>query len=363
MAKFLEGFDNYNNGSITNAGGQAFSKWDNYSATIASASPRFSSNAGSYWTDSSRTNAMRNNFKDSSASNITRTKGTIGFAFNPGSGTYKMNLVQLYDSTIFATVQMGVLLNADLTMSIYRTDHSTILGTTTFALSPSTWYYIELKWNVNNSIASGDVVLYVNGDAKLTLAAATDTQGTANAYATGYGFSGNVPTITSAGSAPFLIDDIYVDQAEATSIIGECRVITIRPSGDGNYSQFTGSDGNSTNNSLLVDESGTPNSDTDYVETSVVNNIDTYAYGDLPASVNTIYEVQLNTFAKKTDTDTRALSPVFRISSTDYVGSAYPNLTSTYVCQMANYSTSPATAAAWTLSEINGLEAGFKLTT
>jgi hypothetical protein len=51
---------------------------------------------------------------------------------------------------------------------------------------------------------------------------------------------------------------------------------------------------------------------------------------------------------------------LFRIGSTDYVGSTL-GLSSSYQNLGQIYDNSPATATSWTVSEVNGLEAGYKL--
>lgn len=370
VCRMLEGWDMYTNGNITSANNaQMLSKWDSAAFTQASATPRYASSSGGYWNDSTRSNFIRANFRTTAGVVTTESAGIFGFGFNPGAPatTYNMNVVVLFDdAATFATVQLGVKLNNDLTLSIFRTSHSTILATSTATLTAGQWSQIEFKWKIADSISAGDVELRVNGVAVITLAGGTDTQGTANASATGFGLSGNVPTITSGGASTYAYDDFFwFDLTGSTNngFVGEVRIITLRPDGNGNYSQMTGSDGNSVNNYQLVDDVGTPNADTDYVESSVATTVDTYTHSDLPASVNTVYAVEVDHVVKKTDTATRKINTTFRISSTDYDGAARQDLTSAYTTQFTLYDTSPATTTAWTATELNGAECGFKVNT
>jgi hypothetical protein len=66
-------------------------------------------------------------------------------------------------------------------------------------------------------------------------------------------------------------------------------------------------------------------------------------------------------YARKDDAGTRKVAPLFRISSTDYVGSD-DTLSTSYQYFGQIYENSPATSAAWSISEINNAEIGLKLT-
>jgi hypothetical protein len=50
-----------------------------------------------------------------------------------------------------------------------------------------------------------------------------------------------------------------------------------------------------------------------------------------------------------------------RISTTNYAGATSAGLATTYADKITMYETSPATAAAWTVTEIDGAEFGCKL--
>jgi hypothetical protein len=156
-------------------------------------------------------------------------------------------------------------------------------------------------------------------------------------------------------------DDLYVcdgtGSAPANDFLGDCRVEAIFPSGNGNSSVLVGSDGNSTDNYLLVDEAA-PNT-TDYVESSTVTDKDTYAYGNLAATTGTVFGVQPVPFAAKTDAGTRSIVSVARVSATE-VDSAAKTLSTTYTYYPDVREAKPG-GGAWAIGDVNGAEFGVKI--
>lgn len=354
MLLFTEGFD----WTTTIADLSSYNKWfDNSGLSIANttASLRFGAGTGNYLSCTSNSHYLRKAIGSNLAS------GVIGFAMRRATNSgYNNNLLVLLDTT--SNVQMGVKTNSDGTFSIFRTSHANILGTSTFALTGNTWVYIELKWKISDSISSGDVVLYADGTAILTLAGASDTKNTANAYATHFCLFSNTPAVTSPDTITCYIDDLYLADLTGSynnAALGSVRVCTLFPSGDGNSSQLTGSDGNSTNNSLLVDETS-PNDDTDYVEHATASNKDLYAFGDLPGTISTVYGFATNIIAKKSDAGAKTAAPVVRSNSTDYDG-ATVTLSTGYVAYQEIHETDPNTASPATPAAVNSMQFGFKV--
>jgi hypothetical protein len=318
MLLFMEGFD----WSTTTADYITYGKWGDRSAcTLANNSTvlRFGASSGNYLTVGT---SVGDFFRRPIGQNL--ASGIVGFAYRQstsGSSLYRRNIVVFFDTT--ANVQFALIQNNDLTMSIIRTSWANVLGTTTYTIPVDTWVFIELKWKVSDSISSGDVELRVNGTTVLTLAAASDTKNTANAYATHYAFNGNSPTVTTstANTGAFWDDHYLFDLTGSTNnnFVGNVRVQTLFPSGDGNYSQFVGSDGNSTNNSLLVDDTSVNSAD--YVDGANVGDKDTYAYGNTVTTTSIIYGLALNHIALRTDATARSMQPVIRTGGSDYNGS------------------------------------------
>jgi hypothetical protein len=84
-----------------------------------------------------------------------------------------------------------------------------------------------------------------------------------------------------------------------------------------------------------------------------------YALGDL-ASVGTIYGVQNNVIAKKTDASAISLKPAIKSGATVYYGSSVSLATSDITLKDLR-EVDPSTSAQWTLTNVNALEAGFEV--
>jgi hypothetical protein len=138
------------------------------------------------------------------------------------------------------------------------------------------------------------------------------------------------------------------------SWIGDTVVLGLSPSGAGNAAQWDPSAGS---NYACVDE--VPPSDTDYVSTNINDEIDTYAISDLP-SVVSVKAVQVLARARKEGVSTpQNIALVLRTGSTDYP-SEDQALNTTFMGHIKLWEQNPNTAAAWTESGVNGIEAGVK---
>jgi hypothetical protein len=251
------------------------------------------------------------------------------------------------------TNQVDIRLRADGT--IRATRNGTALATSTNALSAATTYYIEVKVLISDTV--GTVEVKVNGSSTNWInITGQDTKNTANATANAVALSG----ASSGGNTDF--DDLYVcDGAGSVNNdwLGDVRVDCYMPDGNGNSSQLTGSDGNSTDNYLLVDEAS-QNGDTDYVQSATVNQKDTYTFADMSHTPSSIFGTQLNMISKKDDSGTRSIAAVTRSAGTDYDGSTQA-LGTTYVDNRDLREVDPATSAAWTRTNLNSAEFGVKV--
>lgn len=256
-----------------------------------------------------------------------------------------------------ATTHLSLHVNSDGSVSLYRgTSAGTLLGSSAASvLNLATWAYVEMRALIDDTVGAYEI--RVDGVNVLSGSGADTRNG---------GTSPNVTVIGGArttDSAPnVLYDDIYCVTGDGTGSSGfqsEIVVEGIIPSGNGNYSQLVGQDGDSTNNYLNVDE--VPFSSTDYNGSTTTGNKDTYAYSNLTATSGTILGSVLHFAAFKNAAGFIKGRRVIRISATDYNGSDTPVLSGTMRYFSEVLPTSPATAAAWTISEVNGLEAGFEV--
>jgi hypothetical protein len=248
-----------------------------------------------------------------------------------------------------ASIQCDVRLsNGVLTV----TRNGTVLATGTTFLLANTWYYIEFKATINNS---GSFELRLNGVVEVS-GSGVDTQSTANAYANRF-------YCEIAGVNDAYFDDLYIlDSTGSTNnnFLGDVRVEALFPNGNGNSSLLDGSDGNQTDNYLLVDETP-PNSDTDYVESSDVGDKDTYTYSNLTTTAGTVYGVQIVSWSRKTDAGARSIRQIARVSGSEADSPSDIELSTSYRYFSEIRETKPG-GGSWTISDVNGAEFGVKIT-
>ncbi len=274
-----------------------------------------------------------------------------GVAVNLFSAGTLAEIVELIDG---ATVQLSLVVTATGQLAIYRgTSAGTQLAATAASyLVAGVWHYIELKATINNT--TGTYEVRVDGNSSPILSGSgANTRQSSNNYANAITYLGGV-----GGSNKF--DDIYVintSGAVNNDFLGDIRIEGRVPTGAGNYAQFTPSTGSNWQN---VDDIP-PNDDTDYNSSATLNNKDSFTHASLSSLSGTIRWVSHFIDGRKDDAGARKVAPLFRISATDYVGSD-DTLSTSYQYFRQVYETSPATSTAWTVSEVNASEVGYKLT-
>lgn len=236
------------------------------------------------------------------------------------------------------------------------TESGTLLASGSQPLLNDQWNYIEVSVTISDTV--GEVHVRLNG---ITADEVSYTGDTKNA-----GTSTNIDRVQFYTGTGAVNDTDYADvyilnstgSAPTNTFLGDVVVRTLNPSGNGTYSQLTGSDGNQVDNYLLADER--PFSSTDYVGSVTVGNKDTYAIADLPGGVTTIYGVQLNGMMAKSDGSAASARYLLRSGGTDYPG-VTRGLTTTYTGYYEMYTTDPATSVAWTTGGVNGIETGMEV--
>lgn len=264
------------------------------------------------------------------------------------------SLISLWDST---SAQVTLVLKSTGKLAVYRGEgNGTQIGSdSTHSFTTGTDYDVEFKVTIDN--ASGVIGVKVNGATEIS-ASSLDTQATGNATADAVRLGHT--TGDTSGATWLFRHAVIMDSSgsEMNDYIGPVAVNLHKPSGAGNYSQFTPSAGSNYQN---VDDTAN-DGDSTYNASGTLNQIDTYAMENCPAGVTSVKGVALWWNARRDDATTRGLSPVWRISATDYVGTEQ-NVGASYAFFTQNYALSPATSTAWTSSEIDGAEAGIKVTT
>jgi hypothetical protein len=254
-----------------------------------------------------------------------------------------------------ATDHVNVKHTTDQRLQIYR--GGTLLDQTAPNLVAfNVWHYIETKTALAD--AGGRIVVRLNGLTVLDFTGDTKNGGTDTSIDSIYIGEG---TGNTSGQG-FYFDDYYMLNgagAVNNDLLGDCCVYALFPNGNGNYSQWVGSDGNSTDNYLLVDENPDPNT-SDYVENSTAGNKDSYPMSDLPGTVTGVQGVIARAYASKSDAGAQVMRQFARVSGTDYAGADFAPSQGSYNTFSEIWELNPATSALWTPAQLNGAEFGIE---
>ena len=235
--------------------------------------------------------------------------------------------------------------------------YGTLLGTTT-AGTVQFGVHNHFKIKVLHHASAGTVDIELNGVSILALTG-KNTAYSGNAYSTNIriGYTNSmVGDIRKAAPPTGYFSHLLI--ADAIGIIaGQPRIGALFPNGVGATSAWTPSAGS---NYANVDET-TPNDDTDYNESSTVGHVDTYTMQDTPALL-TISGLAVTVRIKRTDANSYFVAAVLRIGGVDYVHPTPQGVPGDYAYLQWIWTVSPATSVAFTASEVNGLEAGIKVT-
>jgi hypothetical protein len=333
---FIDGFDHYATADINK-------KWASTSGSISSTGGR--RGGGAFSTNGYGNSVPSNPFASSSTI-------IVGGAFKTANANNGYRVIFSLRET--ATEHLSLCINLDGTISVFRGSQSgTLLGTSTTVVSQTNWNYVEIKATIHST--TGSIAVRINGtnEASLSLTGINTRNG---------GTSGAVNVVSIGSGSGFwgFIDDFYICDTNGTrnnDFLGDCRIDTIYPTSDGNYSQFTPSTAGA--HWSLVDETA-PNT-TDYVSSATVGQRDSFGFTDLSAlAIDTVYGVQVNLAAMNSDAGARSAGTMARLGTTDKDGAGKAlSAAQTYVSEV--YETDPNNAA-WTLANFNLTEFGAKVT-
>lgn len=168
------------------------------------------------------------------------------------------------------------------------------------------------------------------------------------------------------GTGNFL-DDLYIcNGVDATGTqgrpfndyLGDVRIYPRFPTGN-DQTQLDGSDGNSVDNYLLVDEANTPNT-ADYVGSDVDGEFDTYAFDDLPADTSIVYAVKFHMNAYKSDSGTKSGRRIIRRAGTNHGGPDL-SLATSPANSIESVTQDPEAAGIWTPANFNSSTFGYEV--
>lgn len=209
------------------------------------------------------------------------------------------------------------------------------------------WYYLEFQSKLAD--AGGTAILKLDGATIHNFSGDTKNAGTKTVYD---------QIAIQASSTTFDIDDLYIKVGTDT-FMGGITVETLYPNGNGDTNAWIGSDGNSVDNYLLVDETGTPNT-ADYTSTATVGAQDLYQLGNLVHTDGSIVGVCHSAHALRTDALTAINVKLLNRRGATNAGTALP-LGTTYRSYEHGLTVDPETGVAFTIADVNALQSGVEL--
>lgn len=250
-----------------------------------------------------------------------------------------------------STIHCGVGFDASGHITIYGAA-GTVLATSTAVFPTSAWTYIDIKAVISDTV--GSVEVWVDGTSVVsTTGADTKNGGTGVVNTVG----GRAPT----GGANCAWTDIYVlDTAGSAPLndrLGDVAVRIQTADGNGDSSDFVGSDGNSVNNYQQVDETPVSTS-TDYNGTALTGKTDLYTYADVPTTdVPLAYQTYL--YAGKSDAGTPPIiKPVTKGDGGTVREEAAITLSTTYQIFCGAWNTTDPDSDALTATNVNAMQVG-----
>jgi len=226
---------------------------------------------------------------------------------------------------------------------------ATVLGVD-FTVSLNVWHWISIKYKAANIGGTYDVK--VDGTNVFSFTGDTVNSGTETI---------NIIKFGGDQTQDFTYDDIIImddtGSAPFNDFLADTRIDTIQPNAVGDNAGFTAVP--AVANHLNVDEA-VPDDDTTYVESEVTTTKDLYNMASMAFSPTAINAIQV--VGQVTNPDSGTTQFKFKVKSgiTEGTGIAKsPPLGYTFFDEI--FINNPDTAAAWTESEVNAMQAGMEI--
>lgn len=230
--------------------------------------------------------------------------------------------------------------------------NGTTIATGTYDLTGQHGRMFELEVNVFIDNSVGIAKLKVEGNIDIDFSG--DTQPSTATTITQYRLRG--PAWASGEESYF--DDFAINTADGTvnnSWCGPGRVKACRVFGAGTHTDFIPSAGSNYQN---VDEHP-PDGDGTYNESGIDGDKDSFSMESLGLTGIDINAVAISFVARKTVANGDRMRAFVRVGGTDYPGNDEP-LTVAYERITAIWDQNPDTLSAWTVSDVNNIEAGYE---
>jgi hypothetical protein len=277
---------------------------------------------------------------------------TVGFAFYASTfDSSAADMIRFLD--VDGVVHLGLALTSTGDIQVYRSGAGgTLLATSAGAVVTEQWYYFEFQSTIHDS--TGTYAVKQGGGTTLLSATNQDTRNGGTLGQVAYVQIGHIRA-GSSHSANWKFDDFYI--RNDSTYMGDIKAALKTVSGAGNSAQFTPS---ACSNYQNVDDT-TPDGDTTYNSSNTASQKDTFATASLGLTGTPVVKaVNIITSVRKDDAGSRTHRNVIRSGSTDFEGSDFAPLT-TYSSAQSIWETDPNTASAWTYSNADAIQIGYKV--
>ena len=243
---------------------------------------------------------------------------------------------------------------SDTSMTLYVLNSLKDTWSPVGGFNNATWYLVEVHLKQDDS--TGEAEIRIDGTSRLTFSG--DTKSTGSVIRSIMFSSPGDADI----SCDLYVDDIAINDlsgAVDNSWCGEGKVLFLTPNANGDSSEWVGSDADSTDNYLLVDE--IPNDgDTTYVQTSDADQIDLYGLSTYTLGAGeAVRGLQVLAVARCVTAESDQVALGVKATS-EHFGDAQA-LTTSYAAYAGDWlATNPDTSAAWSQEDLDALQAGIK---
>jgi hypothetical protein len=245
-------------------------------------------------------------------------------------------------------------INSDRSLSVAR--ETTTLDTSSASVVPlADWCYVEMKLVCDNTAGSYEV--RIDGVDVLS-DTGVDTQSDGDGYYNVVRFNGGLSSVTP--SVGMRIDDLWICDSTGSAMndfLGSgMKIATISPDGDGDSTDWTPDTGNTNYTQIDEDVQVTAN----YVEDVTTNNLDLYTYESLP-TIADLKAVQVVSEIQITEPNELTLKTVVKHSTTEDADAGQMVGNSEIIGKTRIMEENPVTTNAWTVSDVDSLQAGIKV--
>lgn len=216
------------------------------------------------------------------------------------------------------------------------------------------WHVFEFHYILDNS--SGLAELRVNGQDGGYYSGNTNTSNPSYTAINAVGIRGN-------SSYAGRIDDIAINDTTGSynnSWVEDGRIVSLTPNGNGDSSQWVGSDADSTDNYLLVDE--VPVNTSDYVDEDTSGEKDLYAVSDWAVgTVLGIHQVYLDAYAQN-PSGSSVMELGIKTGGSEY-WETVPVMSTSWVKRttVSGWPINPQTTSAWTTTDLDSVQIGQRM--